>query len=123
MIMRTQIRTPNQINITKHAGIRAQQRGVQMAALISAALYGEVERAVGGSVRRKITLKATRLMERDGYSVKFIEKVKDTVVVTKEEPGERIVVTVGYKEKKHQNTSGFRKANPKNHRWNSPENI
>ncbi len=117
MVMQTRICRLDQVVLTEHAEIRAQQRGIKRDGLFLAALYGESVRGREGSERRTITKKAAKNMERDGYDTRLVESIKGTVVITKEEPGERVIVTVGYPEKDGRRGGGFRKVNPRRHRW------
>ena len=113
MVIRTEIRTPDQVSLSDHAEIRAQQRGVRRDGLVLAALYGESIRAGEGSVRRTLTSKAVEKMVLDGYSPQVLESAKGTVAITREDPGERVVVTVGYNERDGKRRGGFHKQRPR----------
>lgn len=86
--------------ITQHARARAQRRGVTAAAVMLAALHGYPQRRPGGAILRLLT---HRSVAQAGRTLSLTPGEKDrlegTAVLTIDEHGERVVVTVFLKRK------------------------
>ena len=100
MVIRTEIRTPDQVSLSDHAEIRAQQRGVTRRAIYWTIEYGKPVRAIGGAVRRTLTRDSVRRMIESGFPPAEVSKCLGTVVMTLDtDAGEILAITVRPTEK------------------------
>jgi hypothetical protein len=109
MLMKRTISRGDEIVISEHAKRRAQQRGVSVDGVVVAALYGEVLRAIGASERRTVTRKVTAKLQEQGMSPRLAESLLGTVVITKDRPDGRHVVTVRPSERSGRRRGGVHK--------------
>lgn len=103
------------IAISNHATRRAQQRGVRNQSIVLTALHGEKIDAVGGCVRRTMTRKMLRRLEKSGQCPKLLEEAYGTVVITLDSVDERLVLTVRPSERRGNRRGGFVKPKQRYH--------
>lgn len=81
--------------ITNHAKQRAQARGVQMEAVVLAAIFGKRTRANSGKVTRTLGLKEVKKIQQSQLaSTNVIDRLRGVSVVTTDADDGVVVVTV-----------------------------
>ena len=107
--------------ITEHANRRAQQRGVKTDEVLLTAIYGQELRSPGGGIRRTFTKKTAMALRNHGHSNNLLESAIGTVIITCEDPAERVVLTVRPTEKNGKRRGGVGK--PRKQRFHDCKDV